>query len=267
MKINSSFNSGKQLNSILQNQKKTFDKLASGKRINSAADDPAGLAIAEALKTAVNTLGQASRNIGDVNSAAQIKESALNEIGNISSRLNELATQSANGTLSDTQRSALQQEFSALTQEVQRISQTTQFNGKNLLDGSSISAQVGTDSSADSQIVLQGTDVSTAILNVASQNISTSEGAKNALSSISNFSNEITSARGDIGAGVRRLEVASNSIAVERENSAAAESRIRDADIAQSVADKVRNDILSQSNTALQAQSKISAQNVLKLLA
>lgn len=266
MAIDSIRPSNKELNKALDNQKKLFEKLASGKRINSASDDPAGLAIADALAATVDTLGQATRNVADVTSAAEIADGALGQIADISSRLKELATQSANGTLSDTQRSALQSEFSALTQEAQRISETTQFNGQDLLSGNDITAQVGTNASSNSQISLNTTDASSLITAVASQNIGTQSGAQAALSAIDTFITASSSARGELGGSASRLEFAQNSIAVEKENAAAAESRIRDADIASTVADKVRNDILIQSNTAVNAQANLSAQLVLKLL-
>jgi flagellin len=266
MAIDSIRPSGKELNNALNNQNKLNEKLSSGKRINRASDDPAGLAIADALAAAVDVLGQASRNVADVSSAVEIADGGLEQISNISSRLKELATQSSNGTLSDTQRSALQSEFSALTQEAQRISATTQFNGQNLLSGSDITAQVGADGSSGSQIAVETPNASSLISSVASQNISTQSGAQTALAAIDTFITAVSSSRGELGGSASRLEFANNSIAVEKENAAAAESRIRDADIAETVADRVRNNILVQSNVAVNAQANLSAQSVLKLL-
>ena len=266
MKIGSSVSSGRELNKALDNQKKSIEKLSSGKRINRAADDPAGLAIADALGASIKSLGQASRNISDVQSVSQIADGALTQVADISSRLKELATQSSNGTLSNEQRGALQAEYSALTQEVQRISQTTQFNGKNLLDGSDTTAQAGITSDANSQITLEGVDVGGAVSAVASQDISTQAGAQSAITAVDSFITAISSSRGELGGSSARLEFAQNNVAVEKENAAAAESRIRDVDIAEASAEKIKNDILAQVNTALSAQSKLSAQNVLKLL-
>ena len=267
MAIDSVKPSTRELNKALDNQKKSLERLSSGKRINRASDDPAGLAIAEALKTSVATLGQAQRNVADVGSAVQISDGALDQISSISSRLKELATQSSNGTLSDTQRTALQQEYSALTQEVQRISATTEFNGQNLLAGDDITAQAGTTSGSDSQIAIPTPNVSSTISAVASQDISTQAGAQTALTAVETFITAINSSRGELGGSAARLEFANNSIAVEKENAAAAESRIRDADIASEVANKVKNDILTKTNTAVAAQGNLSAQQVLKLLA
>lgn len=266
MKISSGGPSNRELNKILNNQKNTLEKLASGKRINRASDDPAGLAIADALKTTVATLGQASRNVSDLGSVSQIADGALTQVSGIGSRLKELATQASNGTLSDTQREALQQEYSQLTQEVQRISESTQFNGKNVLDGNDIQGQVGTTAGAESQIAVKSVNVSDAISSVASQNIGTQAGAQAALTAVNSFVTAVASSRGELGGSAARLEFAQNSIAVEKENAAAAESRIRDADVASLLANKVKNDILTQSNVALAAQSKVSAQQVLRLL-
>lgn len=261
-----SINSSDQLNKLLNNQKNVFDKLSSGKRINKASDDPAGLAIANNLEAIIKTLEQAGRNVSDTVSAAQIADGSLNQITEIGTRLQELATQASNGTLSDEQRGALQQEFSSLTQEIQRISQTTEFNGKNLLDGSDITAQVGKDSDPNSQVTLEGVDISSAVSNVAAQDISTQEGAQNALGAIESFVSAATSARGTLGAGTQRLDAAANSIASEKVESTAAQSRIRDADIAELTAQKVKNDILIQANTAVNAQANLSAKVVASLL-
>jgi flagellin len=266
MKINSSDSLSRNLGQAQAKQNKSLEKLSSGKRINKASDDPAGLQIADQLKSAIDSLGQASRNISDVGSVSEITDGALEQVGNISSRLKELATQSSNGTLSDEQRGALQQEYSSLTQEVQRISQTTQFNGKNLLDGSDTTAQAGIESDSNSQITLKGVDVGGTVSNVASQDISTQQGAQNALTSVDSFITAVSSARGELGGSSARLEFAHNNVAVEKENAAAAESRIRDVDVAEEAANLVKNKILTQVNTALSAQSKLDSQQVLKLL-
>ncbi|MCO6430706.1 MAG: flagellin [Deltaproteobacteria bacterium] len=257
----------RQLNKTLNDQKNVFEKLASGKRINKASDDAAGLAIADALASSVRSLGRASANVADATSVIQIADGALQQVGEIGTRLKELAIQSSNGTLSDDQRTALNNEFQALTAEAQRITASTEFNGKQLLDGSDTAIQVGTDSDANSQIVIPGANISGTLTDISSQNIGTQAGASAALASIDSFVTAVSSTRGELGASQARIETAGNNIAVERENAAAAESRIRDADIAELVSQKVKNDILTRTGTAIAAQANQTAQTVLKLLA
>lgn len=243
-----------------------FAKLASGTRIRKASDDAAGLAIAAQLEAVATTLSQGSRNAADSQSALDIADSAMGQIGDISGRLQELATQSASGTLSDDQRQTLQAEYSQLTQEIQRIASTTEFNGRQLLNGEGVSTQVGTDSSANSQISYSGVDVSALVSSVASGNISTQAGAQQALDQVSSFISGVASKRGDVGAASSRLEVADNNNQVQRENALAAESRIRDADIADLTAQKVAAQIQLRSATAISAQANQSAAIVRQLL-
>lgn len=243
-----------------------FSKLASGTRIRKASDDPAGLSVAAQLDAVATTLSQGSRNVSDTQSALDIADSALSQVGDIAGRLQELATQSANGTLSDDQRQALQSEYSQLTQEVQRISSTTEFNGKKLLNGEEITSQVGTGSDANSQIQFGGVDVSNLISSVASIDISSVEGARQAIDQIKNFSAGVAATRGDIGAVSSRLDVADDNNKVGRENALAAESRIRDADVADLAAQKVAAQIQLHASTAISAQANQSATIVRQLL-
>lgn len=241
-------------------------KLASGTRIRKAADDPAGLAVAAKLDAVATTLSQGSRNIADTQSALEIADSALSQISDISTRLQELAAQSSNGTLSDEQRSALQSEYSQLTEEVQRIAATTEFNGKKLLEGDGVTTQVGTDSQATSQIIFSGVDVSSLVSSVASGNIGTQAGAQQALDQVQQFTSNIASKRGDIGAVSSRLDAADENNQAERENALAAASRIRDADIAELAAQKVATQIQLRASTALNAQANQNATIVKQLL-
>lgn len=243
-----------------------FAKLASGTRIRKAADDPAGLAVAAQLEAVATTLSQGSRNASDTQSALQIADGALSQIGDISGRLQELATQAASGTLSDDQRQTLQAEYSQLTQEVQRIAATTEFNGKQLLGGDGISTQVGTGSGTENQINYSGVDVSSLVSSVASGNIGTQSGAQQAIDSVNTFIQGVASKRGEIGAASSRLEVADNNNQVQRESALAAESRIRDADVADLTAQKVAAQIQLRSATAISAQANQSAAIVRQLL-
>ena len=245
---------------------KSFEKLSSGKRINRASDDAAGLAIADNLKSAVSNLGQATRNISDAVSVIEVTDGALQQVGDISARLSEISTQAANGTLSDEQRGALQAEYSQLTQEIQRIGETTTFNGRQLFDGSDLKTQVGTDASVDSQITVKGVSIAQAVGGVAGQNIGTVEGARAALDQVSSFTQSIASARGELGASSARLSSAQAKNEVARENSAAAESRIRDLDIADEVARNTALKIQQRGASAVLAQGNLVPSRVLDLL-
>ncbi len=243
---------------------KSFEKLSSGKRINSAADDPAGLALAESLKNDAALYSRGSRNSVEASLGNDIAQSALSQVNNIATRMAELAQQSANGVYSDDQRQALNNEYQQLQQEIDRIADTTTFNGQKLLEGGSgVTAQVGTDSSANSQI--QGVSVDLKSLNV-SGNISNQEQARVALDQVKTLVGNVSKAAGEIGAVNNRLKVAENNNNVAAENAKAAESRIRDVDIASEMANKVSSQILQKSATALQAQANQTAQVALKLL-
>lgn len=252
----------------IKSLEKVFEKLASGKRINRASDDAAGLAVLGQLESEAAVLKVASRNSSDLSSAVQIASSAQEQIGNIATRLGELSAQSANGTLSDDQRVALQQEFEQLTQEAQRIQATTQFNGVNLLQGGSTTGQVGSDSSANSQITVQNSDLSVLLQNLSSQSIGTQAGAQATLDQTSSFIQAVSQERGNLGSFEARIESArenseNRGLAVE-----ASASRIRDADIAQETAELARTQILLNSSTALVAQAgRLNADSVGRLLA
>lgn len=266
MAIGESKGIGRALESASNALSKVFKQLASGKRINSASDDPAGLAIAKGLEAAVATLGQAQRNIADSTSSVEIADAALGSVSDITSRLSELAAQASNGTLSDQQRGALNIEYQQLSQEIQRIGATTEFNGTNLLTGDAFTSQVGIDSTANSQISIAGTNLASLAQSVTSQDITTQAGAQTALDQANAFIGTLAQARGQFGAVESRLERAYDNAGSAREKIAGAQSRIEDADIAQSAADKVANDIRQQTTTAIFAQANQTAKTVLQLL-
>lgn len=240
-----------------------FTKLSSGKRINKASDDAAGLAIAEALASDTRVTSQANRNISDAVSVANIADSALSSTSDLVQRRSELAAQASNGTLNDQQRQSLDQEFQQLGQEIDRIAATTEFNGVNVLQGNNeIKIQAGSDSSSNSQISLQGGSLASSGGSIASL-----EGARTALDQAQTDLNSISQSRGDNGAVVNRLEVAQNNNSAKIENQAAAESRIRDADIAEQSALKIGEEIKQNGSAALLAQAqKLNSSTVLKLL-
>lgn len=259
---------------------KTYERLSSGQRINRASDDAAGLAIADSLKANARVAAVAVRNANDGISTIAIADSALGEIGNVLSRLAELAEQSANGVFSTVQRSALQNEFTALGSEIERIAITTEFNGVKLLSGGSeLVLQVGFNSGSTSRIsytgvqgtlqalALAGTGLSNLQYSISGVNISEGQSASRlALDAINSAISSLASTRGVLGATESRLQVAINNLSVARENFLAAESRIRDVDVASEAAELTRLGILQQAGSSILAQANQQPQLALSLL-
>jgi len=251
---------------ILQNQtnnlQNNFKKLSSGLRVNSASDDAAGLAVATELLTSARIDDQGSRNISDALSATNIAEGAIGSASDITSRLNELATQASNGTLSASQRSSLNTEYQALASELDRISQTTQFNGVQLLGGNTeIGVQAG-----QTGLSIKFPGVSSSGLGLAS-NLSSQESARAALDESKAAVEALAQARGDIGSSVARLDTAYENIRSSSVASKSAASQILDADFAEVSSKLAASKIGQQASVAINAQANLQAQNVLKLLA
>jgi flagellin len=257
----------------------SFNKLSSGYRINQGADDAAGLAIAESLKAQSRIAGQAIRNTNDGISTIAIADGALGEVANILARLAELASQSANGTLSTTQRSVVSNEFVALSSEIERIAAVTEFNGIKLLSGTNtITIQVGTGSGVSSQIgytnqlaTLQGIGLGNAggaltySINGASD-AAAATAARLALDAVYAAIYSVGASRGILGGVESRLSTAITNLGVTRENLVAAESRIRDVDVAEEAANLTRLNILQQAGTAVLAQANQLPSLALQLL-
>lgn len=244
-------------------------RLSSGLRITRAADDAAGLGISETLRAQIRSINQAVRNSNDGISLLQIADGGAEGIGNLLGRLRELAEQSASGILGSNERSFLDQEFVALRSEIDRISAVTEFNGVKLLSGTgndSLSIQIGFRSSANDTLSLSLNDLNTNTLNLASTNVSTSNNALDALSNIDSAISAVASARANIGSLQNRIDAAVGNLQVANENITAAESRIRDADIAFESAKFVRNQILVQAGTSILAQANTLPQQALALL-
>ena len=247
---------------------KSMEKLSSGLRINRAGDDAAGLAISENMKSDIRALDQASRNAADGISLVQTGEGALDEVSNILLRMKELAEQSLNGTLSNTDRGYLNSEYSALTAEINRISDATEFNGVKLLDGTgtTIAIQVGIGTSAsDSVDVNLGTNRDSGTLGLAAA-IGTATNATTAMGQIDTAISTITSARSDFGAIQNRLESSIRNINMTSENLAAANSRIRDVDIAKETSRMTSYQILQQAGVSMLAQANMSTSLAMTLL-
>ncbi len=257
----------------------SVERISSGIRINRAADDAAGLAISEGLRSDIRATRQAVRNANDGISVINITEGALNEQASILIRLRELASQASTGTVGSTERQTIQLEFDALRLEIDRIAATTEFNGQNLVDGSLASSvssgnqifiQVGIDSSADSRINLNTsinlTAVTSSSLSIDTLSVTSSEGALSALDSINTSIATVTQGRGKVGAVQNRLARTISNLSITVENLVAAESQMRDADIAHEVALLTRNQILVQASTAMVGQANLIPQSVLQLL-
>jgi len=264
----SSLNTQRHLSASSTEFQKSMEKLSSGLRINRAGDDAAGLAISEGLKSDIRALDQASRNAADGISLVQTGEGALDEVSNILLRMKELAEQSLNGTLSDTDRGYLNSEFSALSEEIDRISDATEFNGVKLLDGSggstSIQVGIGTTNS-DSVSIDLGDDLDASGLGLAAS-ISSASGATTAMGQIDDAISTVTSARSSFGAIQNRLESSIRNIKMTSENLAAANSRIRDVDIARETSRMTSYQILQQAGVSMLAQANMSSNLAMALL-
>jgi flagellin len=232
---------------------RAFSQLTSGYRINSAADDAAGLAIAAGLAASITQISQASRNVSDTASALAIADGALGQVSEISTRMQELATMAANGTYTDEQRSALQTEYAALSQEIQRIGDTTSYNGKSLFDGSSLTAQVG---AGGETLTVNGVNLNSLASTATSQDISTQAGAQAAMSALEQFSQDLTTQRtGSIGTAMSRLDSIQNTLASSNIAQSSALSQIQDADIPSAVMELSKAKVLQQYQVALVKQS------------
>jgi flagellin len=247
---------------------KVLEKMASGLRINRASDDAAGLAVSEKLRTQVRGLQVATDNAQHGISLVQTAEGALNEVHSILQRLRELAVQAANDHLTDTDRTQIQKEVDQLLAQIDYIGDTTQFNTKKLLSGAfastALTFQVG--ANAGEVVAITIATVNAAAMTLSGLSVATLGAASNAIVSIDQAISFVTDLRARLGAFQNRLEriVSNNNIATE--NQAAAESRIRDVDMAQAVIQLVRLQILQQTGVAALAQANAVPQTVLQLL-
>ena len=264
-----SINAQRNLASVTDRLSTNFRRLSTGLRISTAADDAAGLAISERLRSQVRSLDQAKRNANDGISLVQTAEGALNEVNSVLTRLRELSIQSANGSVSNQDKDTLNEEFTSLVDEIDRIAQSTEFNGINLLDGSSasVSFQVGygTTAGVDTlDVTLQAADETA--LGLDSLDISSTGNTSTAIAAIDTAINTVSSLRGSLGAAQNRLGSTINNLAIQTENLSATESRIRDVDVAYETAQLTRNSILQQASISVLAQANAQPQSALALL-
>jgi flagellin len=262
----SAMNTNRQMGVVTSALQKSTEKLSSGYKINRAGDDAAGLSISEKMRSQIRGLNKASDNAQDGISLIQVAEGALNETHSILQRMNELATQAANDTNTSTDRTAIADEINELNKELDRISTTTQFNKKNLLNGQfSGKLQVGALNGQTMDIKIS-TAVSAKGLEVSAIEVSTNVKAGKAMESIQNAIEKVSKQRSKLGAIQNRLEHTINNLDTNAENTQAAESRIRDTDMADEMVQYSKNNILSQAGNSMLAQANQQTQGVLSLL-
>jgi flagellin len=259
------------LNRAQQGANKALERLSTGLRVNSAADDAAGLAISTKLSARIRGLEQAQRNVGDAVSLAETADGAMDQISDILIRMRELAVQSGNGSLSAADRVALDTEYDGLVSELDAIAQNTSFNGRDLLDGDTsagVTFQIGQGSGATNQVTLSIGSLRQSVIGSAAlsaQTISTTGGASTAIGVIDSAINKLVAQRGKVGAVINRLDYSNNSLGAEIETLSAANSRVIDADFARETANLTRFQILTQSGLNVIAQSNYQSQLLSRL--
>ena len=260
-------NSNRMLGLTASAQNKSSEKLSSGYRINRAADDAAGLSISESMRKQIRGLTQASRNAQDGISFAQTAEGALAEVQDMLQRMNELAVQAANGTNSSAQRGYLNAEVSKLKSEINRIGKETQFNGKAAF-GQSLIMHVDSKGVSHAGITVKAAQISAGLLGIADKTVSGPDGtnAKEFIDAIGSALEMVSSYRSDLGAAQNRLEHTISNLDNVVENTTAAESRIRDTDMASEMVKYSNANILAQAGQAMLAQSNQANQGVLSIL-
>ncbi len=266
----SALNAQRQLFDVSNSLSTSFERLSSGFRINSAADDAAGLQISDRMTSQVQGLNQAVRNANDAISLSQTAEGALNETTTALQRIRQLAVQSQNGINSSADRVALQKEVSALKSEISRIATDTQFNGVNILNGTfSAAFLVGANSGQTISVNLSttnGASLGASGLGVGTLDISTATGASSAMTAIDAAISSIGGTRADLGALQNRFQSTIRNLSNISENISAARSRIRDTDFAAETADLTRNQIIQQASTTVLSQANQRPQAALSLL-
>ena len=267
----SSLSAQNSLSKTNRESQSTLAKMSSGTRITKAADDAAGLAISEKLKATIRSNSQANRNTNDGISMVQTAEGGLDEISNMLTRLRELSIQSASDTVGDTERGFSDMEYQNLKQEIERVSQVTEFNGTKLLSGQGgeLDFQIGVNNDAFQDRISYDTtkqNASVASLGIDEIGVVNKEGAQNSLATIDNAIEAVSGQRASLGAMQNRLISTSNNLQVTNENLSAANSRIRDVDYAEVAAANAKNNILAQAGTSVLAQANAQGQGALKLI-
>ncbi len=274
MKISTNLASISARRSLEGNQKimdKSMSQLSSGSRITKAADDAAGLSISEGMKSQIRSFGQALRNTNDGVSMLQVAEGGLTEINNILTRVRELGVQAASDTIGDEERTFINQELTQLTSEVDRIAQTTSFGNRQLLNGDSdqFDFQVGIGGDSDNDVIAFDASKSNATvdnLGISSIDFSSKDGAKEALSTIDGAQKTVNGFRANLGALQNRLVSTTENLGTQIEGLSTANSRIRDADLAETTAEYTKSNILMNATTNVLAQANELPRQALRLL-
>ena len=261
-------NSNRMLGVTTKSQAKSTEKLSSGYKINRAADDAAGLAISEKMRRQIRGLTQASANAQDGISCVQTAEGALNEVHDMLQRMNELAVKAANGTNQSEDRSYINLEVQQLKSEIDRVSTTTTFNERMLLNGTfkSVSLQVGAEGLSTNRITISIKSINTKGLSLTPTSVSTQAKAQSAITEIKNAIKTLNKQRAELGAYQNRLEHTINNLDNVVENTTSAESSIRDTDMASEMVRYSNNNILAQAGQSMLAQANQANQGVLSLL-
>jgi len=246
------------------------ERLSSGLRINRAGDDSAGSSISSKLSSDTRGLKQASRNTNDAISVIQTAEGAMNEVNGLLTRMRELAVQSANGgTMTSSERGYIDQEFQLLESEINRIVNVTEFNGQKLIDGTmstGVDFQVGMNNTTDDRIQLTVADADSTALGLNDDVLTSQTGAQQAIDALDTAIQSVATSRGTLGTTQNRLTVTLSNLANMHENLSAANSRIKDVDVAEESAAMTRNQILQQAGTAVLAQANSLPQSALSLI-
>jgi len=265
-------------NAITKNERSmssAMEQLATGKRINKAGDDAAGLAIASRMTAQINGVAQGARNGNDAISLLQTADGALVEVTNMLQRMRELAVQASSGTYGQTDRTALQVEFKALRDEINRVARNTQWNGQNILDGtvagttSKVTFQVGANASQTVSATVKNFDTSVATsvtVSIKTSDVSSATNASTAITAVNSIISKVNTERATLGAAMNRLEYAVDNLLNVKANAEASRSRIEDTDYAAATTELARTQIIQQAATAMLAQANQIPQTVLALL-
>jgi flagellin len=246
---------------------KSLEKLSSGLRVNRASDDAGGLAISETMRAQIRGTAQAEKNAQDAIGLLNIADSTLDQVHGILQRMRELAVQAANGTLTNTpDRAAIETEFTEIRAEIDRLTSVATFNGTSIFIGTPITMQVGSNNSTNDQLLVTVSMSNTTSLSVNGLTLANQGGAQGAITAINNAINSVSTTRATLGAQTNRLEYTISNLQTTRENLSAAESRIRDTDMASEMTNMTRQQILVQSSTAMLAQANARPQSILSLL-
>ncbi len=262
----SAMNTNRQMGVVTSALQKSTEKLSSGYKINRAGDDAAGLSISEKMRSQIRGLNKASDNAQDGISLIQVAEGALNETHSILQRMNELATQAANDTNTSTDRTAIKAEIDQLTSEINRIQSTTQFNTQNLLDGKFTGKNLQIGSLKGQTIKISISNMNAKTLGVSGLTVDKNSTAGISMSKIQAAIDKVSTQRSNLGALQNRLEHTINNLDTTSENTSAAESRIRDTDMADEMVQYSKNNILAQAGNSMLAQANQQTQGVLSLL-